>query len=50
MRIDYCLEQHSGNQGLISELQELKDSVIRSLKDIRRFIFDLRPMALDDLG
>ncbi len=50
MRIDYCLEQHSGDRALIGELQELKDSVIRSLKDIRRFIFDLRPMALDDLG
>ncbi len=50
MRIDYCIEQHSSDQKLVAELQDLKDSVIRSLKDIRRFIFDLRPMALDDLG
>ena len=50
MRIDYCIEQHAGDEKLVVELHELKDSVIRSLKDIRRFIFDLRPMALDDLG
>lgn len=50
MKIDYCLEQPEVTERLITELNELKDSVIRSLKDIRRFIFDLRPMALDDLG
>lgn len=50
MRIDYCLEQSSLPPAVNKELVELKDSVIRSLKDIRRFIFDLRPMALDDLG
>jgi len=50
MRIDYCLEQPGLPAPLGEELKELKDSVIRSLKDIRRFIFDLRPMALDDLG
>lgn len=50
MRIDYCLEQKGLSEELKNELLELKDSVIRSLKDIRRYIFDLRPMALDDLG
>ena len=50
MRIDYCLEQPGLPAPLVDELKELKESVIRSLKDIRRFIFDLRPMALDDLG
>lgn len=50
MRIDYCLEQSELPDSLAEELKELKESVIRSLKDIRRFIFDLRPMALDDLG
>ncbi len=50
MRIDYCLEQSELPEIVSQELLELKDSVIRSLKDIRRFIFDLRPMALDDLG
>ncbi|MCB8816364.1 sensor histidine kinase [Desulfosporosinus shakirovi] len=33
-----------------SELQDLKNLVRSNLQDIRRIIFDLRPMALDDLG
>lgn len=32
------------------ELQELRGIVKISLQDVRRIIFDLRPMALDDLG
>lgn len=32
------------------ELSNLKDTVRQNLTDIRRIIFDLRPMALDDLG
>lgn len=32
------------------ELLELKTMVIASLKDVRKIIFDLRPMVLDDLG
>ncbi|WP_352418840.1 sensor histidine kinase [Proteiniborus sp.] len=32
------------------ELGNLKDIVRNSLKDIRKIIFDLRPMSLDDLG
>lgn len=50
MRIDYCIEQDGIPVNVIEELQELKSSIGKSLKDIRRFIFDLRPMALDDLG
>jgi two-component system sensor histidine kinase DegS len=33
-----------------AELQDLKNLVRSNLQDIRRIIFDLRPMALDDLG
>lgn len=33
-----------------TELRDLKDLVRHNLQDIRRIIFDLRPMALDDLG
>ncbi len=33
-----------------SELKDLKNLVRSNLQDIRRIIFDLRPMALDDLG
>jgi two-component system sensor histidine kinase DegS len=32
------------------ELQELKKMVKDSLQDVRKIIFDLRPMLLDDLG
>lgn len=32
------------------ELQSLKELVRNTLQDIRKIIFDLRPMALDDLG
>lgn len=35
---------------LRQELVELKDAVKKSLQDVRRIIFDLRPMGLDDLG
>lgn len=35
---------------LRQELVELKDAVRKSLQDVRRIIFDLRPMGLDDLG
>jgi two-component system sensor histidine kinase DegS len=44
------LEAPEVHEKIRLELVDLKESVIRSLKDIRRFIFDLRPMALDDLG
>ncbi|PTQ53805.1 MAG: Sensor protein DegS [Hydrogenibacillus schlegelii] len=33
-----------------AELLALRESVRRSLADVRRIIYDLRPMALDDLG
>ncbi|NLY53904.1 MAG: histidine kinase [Firmicutes bacterium] len=32
------------------ELRQLKESVRAGLKDIRKVIYDLRPMTLDDLG
>lgn len=32
------------------ELQDLKEIVRSSVKDVRKIIFDLRPMSLDDLG
>ncbi|HEY9070420.1 MAG TPA: sensor histidine kinase [Candidatus Ozemobacteraceae bacterium] len=50
MRINFCLDHLSDTELLKQELVDLKEAIGRSLKDIRRFIFDLRPMALDDLG
>lgn len=32
------------------EIRQLKELVRNSLKDVRKIIYDLRPMALDDLG
>ena len=32
------------------ELAELKNNVVSTFKSVRGFIFDLRPMMLDDLG
>ncbi len=34
----------------INELRNLKDVVRLCLKDVRRVIYDLRPMSIDDLG
>lgn len=34
----------------VAELQELKELIKASLRDVRRIMFNLRPMALDDLG
>lgn len=33
-----------------SEIRDLKEMARTSLQDVRKIIFDLRPMALDDLG
>lgn len=51
LRAEYCeqLLVHNPAQ-LRSELEKLKYTVRRTLTDIRKIIFDLRPMALDDLG
>jgi signal transduction histidine kinase len=35
---------------LLLELQDFKNSVRTALDEVRRLIFDLRPMTLDDLG
>ncbi|NLL66417.1 MAG: sensor histidine kinase [Clostridiaceae bacterium] len=37
-------------QGALNELTKLKDVVRLCLKDVRRVIYDLRPMSIDDLG
>ncbi|MDI3269317.1 MAG: sensor histidine kinase [Bacillota bacterium] len=34
----------------VSEMEQLKQLLRHSLQDVRKIIFDLRPMALDDLG
>ncbi|MDN4606758.1 sensor histidine kinase [Sporosarcina highlanderae] len=39
-----------GSQEALSELNSLKEMVRNALLEVRRIIYDLRPMALDDLG
>lgn len=51
LRIDVCQRLLDTDLNrLRHELQQLKDLVRLSLQDVRKVIFDLRPMALDDLG
>ena len=39
-----------GIESAIKEIKELKGTVRNALSEVRRIIYDLRPMALDDLG
>lgn len=51
LRIDVCQRFFDSDlERLKGELQQLKELVRLSLQDVRKIIFDLRPMALDDLG
>jgi two-component system sensor histidine kinase DegS len=51
MRAEFCLKLMEMNPGKVKEeLMALQDLVRRSLQDVRKIIFDLRPMVLDDLG
>lgn len=51
MRAEYCLKLLDINPGQVrEELVALQDLVRLSLVDVRKIIFDLRPMVLDDLG
>jgi len=51
MRAEFCLKLMEKNPALLKdELQSLMDLVRGSLQDVRKIIFDLRPMSLDDLG
>lgn len=51
MRAEFCLKLLEKDPAkLREELVALQDLVRTSLQDTRKIIFDLRPMALDDLG
>lgn len=51
LRIDVCQRLADQDPSRVrDELQQLKELVRISLQDVRKVIFDLRPMALDDLG
>lgn len=51
MRAEFCLKMMEVDQARVrEELHALQDMVRQSLQDVRKIIFDLRPMVLDDLG
>jgi two-component system sensor histidine kinase DegS len=51
MRTEYCLKLTDiDHTGVREELVALQEMVRQSLQDVRKIIFDLRPMVLDDLG
>lgn len=51
LRLDFVKKMFEKNQPqAMGELNILKDIVRDSLQDVRRFIFNLRPMSIDDLG
>lgn len=51
LRAEICLKMMAVDPSKVGpELEDLKRSVKESLQEIRRIIFDLRPMLLDDLG
>lgn len=51
LRVEFCDKLLDFDPDKVrSELSSLKDMVRSTLQDVRKIIFDLRPMALDDLG
>ncbi|MTI82209.1 MAG: histidine kinase [Firmicutes bacterium] len=51
MRAEFCLKLLDKNPNAVGEeLLSLMELVRQSLTDVRKIIFDLRPMVLDDLG
>ncbi len=51
LRAEICEKLLNTNRDEVKEeLKDLKTMVRNSLQEIRKIIFDLRPMALDDLG
>lgn len=51
LRLDLVKKMFIKDQGkAMGELDMLKEIVRESLQEVRRFIFNLRPMSIDDLG
>jgi two-component system sensor histidine kinase DegS len=51
LRAEFCEKLLlSDKEQIVAELRELKQTVKGSLQEVRRIIFNLRPMTLDDLG
>lgn len=51
LRVEFCEKLFQKDKDkVVEELKSLKSLVRGTLQDVRKIIFDLRPMALDDLG
>lgn len=51
LRADICRKMLDANPAHVrAELEDLKECLAESLQEVRRIIFDLRPLALDQLG
>ena len=51
LRIEFCEKVLEKNPGVLpEELSQLKTFARKTLEEIRKILFDLRPMDLDDLG
>ncbi len=52
LKAEICEKMHQAGSSkeLIAELADLKVAVKSSLQEVRKIIYNLRPMALDDLG
>ena len=51
LRMEFCEKLMDVDPNKVrGELKELKEIVRNNLQDVRKIIFDLRPMAIDDLG
>lgn len=52
LRAEICqkLYERGERARVMEELRDLRDAVKESLQEVRRIIFNLRPMTLDDLG
>lgn len=44
------VQKEKGEQAAAEEFSRLREMIRQALSDVRRIIYDLRPMALDDLG
>lgn len=44
------LQKEKGEKAATEEFSHLREMIRQALSDVRRIIYDLRPMALDDLG
>ena len=49
-RIDLCRARMSDGEDIADDLKQVRQMVTETVKDVRQFSRDLRPLALEDLG